>query len=411
MRGQNLQQTRPQWLFGENRGQTIDNNSWHTYRRAVQRAGELGVESWFVLEPTAEHRRLVARLPRHLRRGIVWRGSRRHCQRFASADRFFITLSFQDIEPPQINGTSTRRVPLVHLQHGTIGIKTVGYHGTYYRNTIDAFCIYADEERGLLRAHNGFRDEQLLRMAYPPRYGALLHAQRTSPVHPGQVLWFLTWRDYLHHEAPTTPEERSTAEDAFVATIADTLTRAEILPPLRTGELRFDVCFHQFFPRVTVDRIRDSVAHRLAGDAAARGIRIQHANDVTLMKRMARAEMLVTDYSSLAYDMTFLGKSVGMYMFDLPEYIAHRPTYIDLRDVFTEHVAHEPGEFLGMLEAARGSTHPHFAARVRPPTGAAERAWIADGAHIDDLLNEMRRRDGGSAGAAAALRPLTVPAR
>lgn len=381
------------WLFGENRGQTMDNNSWHTFTRVRQRENTIGVDAYFVLESTPEYRSRVTRLPAYLREGILWRDSRKHVRLFDRADRFFLTLSFGDVEPPSVAGSSTRRVPLVHLQHGTIGIKQVGYRGDYYRGTIEAFCVYTDEEVTLLQHHNGFHPDQMFRLEYPPRYGELLQVQRRHPVRSGRALWFLTWRDYLEAEIVGVEAAKDHTR-TFVQSIVESLTRPDLVQALEARELEIVLCLHQFFPRSALRKLEKRVSEALRDHPNARQqIRLYHASDVDLMRLMAEAEMLITDYSSLAYDMTFLGKSVCMYMFDVTEYLAHRSTYIDLREVFTQHVAYEPTEFAATLKASRGTLHDHYVSRVRPPHDSAKRQAIIEGRHIDPLLNEMAARD------------------
>lgn len=381
------------WLFGENRGQTMDNNSWHTFKRVRLREDALGVQGFFVLESTPEHRSRVARLSTRLREGIIWRDSRKHQRMYDRADRFFITLSFGDIEPPSTAGRSERLVPLVHLQHGTIGIKQVGYRGDYYRGTIDAFCVYTDEEVDLLQHHNGFRHEQMLRLEHPPRYGELLRVQHRFPVREGRALWFLTWRDYLEPDVVGTESAKQQSRH-FVDAIVASLTTHDSLESLRSGGLEIVMCLHQFFPRRIVRKLEKRLAEAFAEmPEIQQQVRVFHASDVDLMRLMAEAEMLITDYSSLAYDMTFLGKSVCMYLFDVTEYLAHRTTYIDLREVFTQHVAYEPEEFAQTLKASRGTLHEHYVARVQPPLDSAERQLIIEGRHLDPLLNEMASRE------------------
>lgn len=385
------------WLFGENRGQTMDNNSWHTYKRARLRSNSLGTDSYFVLESTPEHRARTAALPQQVRDGILWRDSRAHHRQFRRADRFFITLSFGDIEPSDVQGRSVRRVPLVHLQHGTIGVKQVGYRGDYYRGTIEAFCVYTREEIELLEHHNGFRREQLFRLEYPPRYGQLLRMQRRFATQRGRALWFLTWRDYLEAEIAGGEASKRHARE-FIDAIVESITTRSFTDALTRSAsddgLELVICLHQFFPRKLVRKIKRSLSEALADyPGAYERVRVTHASDVDLMRLMVEAEMLITDYSSLAYDMTFLGKSVCMYLFDVTEYLAHRTTYIDLREVFTQHVAYEPEEFAEALRSSRNTLHNHYAARVRPPYDSAMRQLIIDGRHIDPLLNEMAARD------------------
>jgi hypothetical protein len=370
----------------------MDNNAWYAFRRLQTRGDQLPVRAYFILESTPAHRARVSRLPQLLQHGIVWRNSRLHQRVFDRAHRFFIALSFQDIEPTQVSGQSRRSVPLVHLQHGTIGLKQVGYRGDYYRNTIDAFCVYTNEEASLLERHNRFREEQLFRLEYPPRYGKLLETQARIPTKSGRVLWFLTWRDYL--EASLVGGDAAAAHSRTLAeTVASTLAKSPFADAVKRGEFEVDVCFHQLFPREVMDDIQRQIDLTISESQTHERIRLHHATDVNLMELMAGAETLITDYSSLAYDMTFLGKPVCMYLFDVTEYLVHRDTYIDLREVFTEHVAYEPADLDDVLRRSRGSLHPYYGARVAPPQSSSARLAVVSGQHIDPLLEAMAHRD------------------
>ena len=390
--------TQPIWLFGENRGNTLSNNSWYAFRHLVSRR-YMPVKAYFVTKPTREHKRIVSQLPPSARRRVLWRGSPRHVAIFNRADRFFIALSFGDIEPPQIKGESSRRVPLVHLQHGTTGLKRVGYRGEYYRGTIDAFCVYNDEEAELLSRHNGFRADQLFQAIYHPRYQELLSRQKAVPANSGQLFWFLTWRDYMNEPSAESPlaENEALFVSNLVATILHPNTRQLLIKERR----QLDICFHQFFAPTVVSRVRELFFAELdkAQDSGhpsvwrLRGlVTFHHASDVDVMDLMVEAEHLITDYSSLPYDFTLLGKSVSLYRFDVDEYLSHRESYVDLRAVFTDHVAYEAEDFAQNVTSARGTPHPHYVSRVRMPD-ADEQKSIKQGRYIDMLFDSMLLRD------------------
>ncbi len=46
---------------------------------------------------------------------------------------------------------------------------------------------------------------------------------------------------------------------------------------------------------------------------------------------LARSALLITDYSSLAWDALYLGIPVIFFHFDVEEYLAHRASFVDLR--------------------------------------------------------------------------------
>lgn len=373
------------WLFGENRGATMNNNSWYTFEHVVTKMRELPVEAYFALNRSEQTEQLVAELPKRVRRRILWHSGRRHRAVFERADRFFITLSFGDIEPRDDDGSSERLVPLVHLQHGTIGIKAVGYRGDYYRGTIDAFCTYNDEERALLAAHNGFETSQLFDAGFHPRYAELL---RRADAAGGsrKILWFLTWRDYL----------RGDTDEAFAEVILRTLADERLAAELERSGSTLCIGFHQFFAEGVLDTISEQLAAAPADDPLARirdRVRLEHGARADVMDLIAEAAMLVTDYSSVAYDMTFLGRPVALYQFDLDDYLADRAVYVDLREVFTDHVAHAPEQLGEVIAGAWGTVHPHYAERVHPVTDSAVRTWVRSGGAIEQLAREMSRRD------------------
>lgn len=393
-----LKPTRVIWLFGENLGATMNNNSWYTFRHVVLHHRHAPVKAYFAVRRTPATEERVRELPERLRRRIVWHGSQRHLRVFHRADRFFLTLSFGDVEPDEVGGRSTRRVPITHLQHGTIGVKRVGYHGDYYRGMLDTFCIYSAEERELLETHNGFRPEQLYEAPAQPRYAELLRRQSERRATPGSVLWFLTWRDYLHHDSSLDPDAFAQAEDRFAHHIIDALTHPKTLALVPDEFTRVTVALHQYFDPSFVQRLRDRFRTLIfEKDHPAKHLRgrVQffHGAEVDLMDLIVEAELLVSDYSSLPFDFTFLGKSVALYRFDVDDYLAHRDTYVDLNEVFTELVAFEPDEFAHTIRAARGTTHSYYRARVQAPADAFEWERIAAGATIDRLIEYHLERD------------------
>src|SRR5690606_31689740 len=57
--------------------------------------------------------------------------------------------------------------------------------------------------------------------------------------------------------------------------------------------------------------------------------------DLSIQKEIIKSDLLITDYSSIAWDFYYLNKPIIFYQFDQEEYIKRRGSYLDLnKDLF-----------------------------------------------------------------------------
>ena len=163
------------WLIGENNSLTANNNSYYFWKESVKK--EDGIEKYLVLKKNKDNKELYNKLSKEEKKYVLWKNSIEHFKKYFDADMFFVTLSYKDVIPDAIWGYNIKlkiKKPVVYLQHGTLGIKKVGYNGKSYNNNMFRFCIYNKQIKEIFKKENDFKDYQIFYAEYHPRYIELL---------------------------------------------------------------------------------------------------------------------------------------------------------------------------------------------------------------------------------------------
>ena len=304
------------WLFGENLGKTMNNNSWYSFLRVANEDEFSDIDMYFIATSTARNRKAVHNMPQSIKDRIVWRNSIQHQSLYRRADMFFVTLSYRDILPDKFGENNKYPKPTVYLQHGVIGIKKVGYKPDSYKNTMWRFLCFTQNEIDLMHEYNGFREYQLELCPAMPRWQELVRLDRKYKKQGDQksILWFITWRDYL--------KDKKFNVDVFLKKIVDVLSDERLHKYLDSKNLKMTVCLHQLFD---IGRLRS-----ILGSSINNYVDVVYQSDIDIMDELAKAKFVITDYSSIGFDATFLGKPVLLYQFDRTMYLRKRSVYVDV---------------------------------------------------------------------------------
>ncbi len=366
----------PVWIFGENLGRTANNNSFYMWRHVVNRhSGD--VAPYLILERTDTNRKSVANMSPHERHYVVWRNSPSHAWLYIKAEFSFVALSFRDVLPECVKFWGftksfhpQQRCSLVYLQHGTLGIKALGYGPTYANGTMLRFLHYNPHIAEKLVSVNKFRPYQLFYGIYHPRYQELLRRAENMPAHAGRrILWFLTWREYMGKNIFTYK---------FFSRIRKVLESEELREWLEATDGTLTICLHQLCSTKCAQYLDDVKA------ACTSRMKIVYAAQIDVMDEIASADMLVTDYSSLGFDFTFLRKPVLLYAQDLTIYRRGRRFYCT-REEFEEAAIQDPQEFVRRLTSGDyPALNPFFAERMEVPDDAAY-AKVMNGDYIERM--------------------------
>ncbi|MDR1409232.1 MAG: CDP-glycerol glycerophosphotransferase family protein [Oscillospiraceae bacterium] len=356
------------WLFGENLGATANNNSFYFWKHVAGRND--GIQKYLILSRTKRNRALVRSLPQEKQSWVIWRNSLKHHCLYRAADMFFVTLSFKDIRPDHLGGQIKK--PLVYLQHGTSGIKRFGYTGKSYNNNLFRFVIYNEKIiPNLLEEHN-FQPYQIYRGIFHPRYQELVRRNRTKPPKSSggskQILWFLTWRDYFKNHAPN-PE--------FMQMVEGVLTDPRLVQHLEATGSTLRVCTHPFMEK--------ALLHSLGNVRLCPNIQLAVANQIDVMDELVNADLMVTDYSSVGFDFTFLGKPVLLFQPDLEQYSEMRSFFCTWQELDEVNLTTQ-NQLIDALLEENHALNPFFAART---PAQIDYDAIVNGEHIDRMYQDF----------------------
>ena len=163
------------------------------------------------------------------------------------------------------------------------------------------------------------------------------------------ILIMPTWRQWL--EGVT---DEDFVESDYYRNYMDLLTSDRMKEILERNGLRAVLYLHPIFAKY-IDSFRDA-----AGDL----IECVPFGSRPLNEIMMQAEMLITDYSSVCWDMLYMDKPVIFYQFDLAKYNETQGAYMDLeKDLFGDR-AETQDKLLELLKDAvsRGFTlKPEYA--------------------------------------------------
>ena len=349
------------WLFGENTGKTADNNSYYLWRHIVSRHFD-DVNAVFIAERNKQTRARYRSLSAKEKSCFIWRNSLEHIRLYDNADLLFVSLSFRDVQPDRIAVKSYQPLPsapLVYLQHGTLAIKSLGYKNYYANNCMFRFVYYNPRIPEKLERMNEFKSYQLFDGKYLPRYCELARrALERKPDDQKRILWFITWREYFGDNNET---------EIFLRKIKTVLKNKRFSEYCRRKNCSVTVCLHRGFTEEQVAAVRDAVG--------GINVRLVYAQDENVMNLLVEHDVLITDYSSVGFDFTFLGKPTILFQPDVEAYLAHRELYCTLEEMRSCNIE-KTTELIDTLVSESYDVNPFFAINVPEK---AELPEIADG--------------------------------
>ena len=298
------------WLIGENNGTTANNNSYYFWKQIVNKNDD--IDKYLVLSKNKTNKELYKNLTENEKKFILWKNSIKHYKIYFEADMFFVTLSYKDVVPTKILNREIKlkiKKPVVYLQHGTLGIKKIGYNGKSYNNNMFRFCIYNKKIKEKFKEENDFKDYQLYYAEFHPRYMELVKREEKYK-EKNQILYFLTWREYFG---------KNTETELFVRNLKKIVSSEKLKEYLEKNNIELKICVHAFFN----EEILKEVYTVISTDKIS--IIVQQSTNI--MDELAKSKLLITDYSSVGFDFTFLNKPVILFQPDRDNYLEKRKIY------------------------------------------------------------------------------------
>jgi CDP-glycerol glycerophosphotransferase len=313
---------KPVWLVGERPYKAQDTGlAFFRYLRRTHPE----IDAYYVIDPASPEARNLEGLGH-----VVDYRSKQHVEVALKAERFIGSHHPDFLYPTRL--PQFRRAVggvKVFLQHGVMGTKwMVPNYGKKVRGfETDLFLVSSEREKEYIVSDFGYapKDVQVTGLS---RFDALFADD--VEVKRNQILVIPTWRDWLGDPALFPDSEYYHAWKDFLND-----------PRLRelTKEYNAEIIF-SLHPNMQKFR------HHFE-DAP---VRVISQGEVDVQQLLKESALLVTDYSSVGFDFSFLDKPVLYYQFDRERFLGPRGSHLDLDVELPGRIAFDRGRLLSYLE-------------------------------------------------------------
>lgn len=357
------------WLIGENLGSTHNNNSFYFWREVVNIKDE--IDKYLILDDTKENRSFVKELSNEEKKYIVWKNSLKHFKLYFLADMFFVTLSYRDVRPEKYLNKDfnfTTKKPVIYLQHGTIAMKKLGYTHNTYNNNLFRFVYYNKNIKEDLININKMKEYQLYYGEYLPRYKELIRKNelyKNSLNKEKQILWFITWREYFGDNIPT---------KVFIRELKYVITNKKLNEYLKKENIKLKVVLHTFFDLKEIEETFDGENSNII---------LEYQKNIDVMEEIIKSDLLITDYSSIGFDFSFLKKPVILFQPDLQIYTTKRSLYCSKEELKDNNIE-ESDELIETIVNKKHEINDFFSKRL--PQNI-DYNYVKEGKHIKKMYD------------------------
>jgi len=204
----------------------------------------------------------------------------------------------------------------VFLQHGVIGLKRVDslFHKRSANET-KLFIVSSEFEKALVEENLHYSSEEIA-VTGLARWD---HVPVSKNNDLKQILLFPTWRSWLDEV-----DRKGFINSTYYKKYSELLASEQLKWLLETHNIILKCCLHPKF-REHTDAFK-KVWHKK--------IEIITYEDERIIDLIHNSNLLITDYSSIAWDMFYLGKPVIFYQFDIEEYMRYQGSYLDPEELF-----------------------------------------------------------------------------
>jgi CDP-glycerol glycerophosphotransferase (TagB/SpsB family) len=220
---------------------------------------------------------------------------------------------------------------LVFLHHGVLGFKKFNDYYLNDKNRMDIFTVGSEAERRILIETIGVNSD-IVKVTGYARYDFL---RNELPRHRRQIVYMPTYRDWVGDDFNSSQ---------FAARIYGFLNNKRLheLLELKNVDLQFYMHY----------RMQSQID--IASINSAR-VRFTKAGVQSPSEIIAQSRMLITDYSSVAWDFRFLEKPVAFYRFDKDRYDSERGSYLPLDEDIIGCVFYDEDSLINEIENTIGS--------------------------------------------------------
>lgn len=200
--------------------------------------------------------------------------------------------------------------PFVFLQHGVIALKKIAFHRSNPRVATDLFISSTAFEQEIICREYGYEPLEVPLIGMPRLDWLIDHSNEHN-----EILIMPTWRKWLHKI-----NDATFASSAFLAAYSALLNDPRLANACNRQGTRIKLFLHPLIAR-----------HTGCFGTLPDHVQIVSGGKEPINELMMKAKLLITDYSSVAWDFLYMRKPVAFFHFDIQDYNAAHGSYFDLR--------------------------------------------------------------------------------
>lgn len=289
------------WLIGEREYKAQDNGMvFYNYLRR----NHPKINAYYVInKDSIENNNLKDK------NNVLYFGSKKHILYTIAASRIISTHHPNYLYPSKMIMFEKKvKAKRIFLQHGVLATKNMVKNYGNYRNgfKVDQFLVSSNFEKDIVKKDLGYNDNQI-HVTGLPRFDVLFNED--VPIKK-QILVIPTWRDWI-----TLENQFITSE--FYINYKALLTCQRMKEITEKLNIRVVFCIHP-----NMQKYLDY-------------FQIQHISIITQGEKnvqdlIKESALMITDYSSVGFDFSFLNKPVLYYQFDRERFLGKSGSHIDL---------------------------------------------------------------------------------
>ncbi|MFP3153697.1 CDP-glycerol glycerophosphotransferase family protein [Lachnospiraceae bacterium ZAX-1] len=223
-----------------------------------------------------------------------------------------------------------KRKKAVFLQHGVTGLKKVPTFQKGKSGSSNLFIVCSEFEKNIVKHHLGYKDEEIAVTGFA-RWDVLKDGQNENR----EILIMPTWRSWLEHTSDETFKKSS-----YYRNYMELLQSEQLKELLVKHDLELTFYIHPKFKEYMKNFVvtnEERIHLTPFGQEPLNGI-------------MMRCKMLITDYSSVSWDVLYMKKPVVFFQFDYDGYMSQSGSYMDLKTQLLGERVERVGSLLQVIE-------------------------------------------------------------
>ncbi|EIT86062.1 hypothetical protein A374_07071 [Fictibacillus macauensis ZFHKF-1] len=320
----------PVWLVHEKYSETAQDNSFYFFKYMYEKHPKQKVY-YVIKKGSADERHLTP-----YKRRVVY---------FMSIKHLFLLLGSKLIVSSETKGhgyawrvsqgpirNTLNKKRFVFLQHGVLGLKKV--ENTFKVGTANGanlFVVSSDFEKDIVVNYFGYEEENVI-VTGLSRWDVL--EDQSQQTKQKEIFLMPTWRNWLEEV-----DDEQFVQSSYFHEYNKLISSPKLTSLLEQYDVKLNFYVHpKFMPYV---QSFTSTNERIS---------VIQFGEVNVNELLMRSSLLITDYSSVAWETYYQKKPVLFFHFDVDQYEENQGAYMNLKDELFGEVAYESDDLVSRLE-------------------------------------------------------------